>query len=146
MILPAKFFVYGTLQRGEERAKFWPRTPLEVETAYLFARLHDLGPYPAIVDGGDRVRGELWTLAEPDVPATLEALDKVEGFQQGGPDWYVRRLVECFTLDGRPHEAYSYFWGGRHDIAHMPVVSANGDGFCDWKEFKTRHSHGSTHR
>jgi gamma-glutamylcyclotransferase (GGCT)/AIG2-like uncharacterized protein YtfP len=145
MILPAKFFVYGTLQRGEERAKFWPRPPLQIEMAYTIARMHDLGPYPALLEGDDRVRGELWTLAEADVSTTLEALDVVEGFNQGGADWYVRRVIECFTLDGRRHNAYSYFWGGRYDIADTPVVSANAEGFCDWKEFKTRHSHGSTH-
>jgi gamma-glutamylcyclotransferase (GGCT)/AIG2-like uncharacterized protein YtfP len=136
MNLPAKFFVYGTLQRGEERAKFWPRPPLLVEAAYSWARLHDLGPYPAMVEGSDRVRGELWTLAEADIPATLEVLDRVEGFNQGGPDWYVRRVIECSTLDGRRHEAYSYFWGGREDIRHTPIVAANTEGFCDWKEFK----------
>jgi hypothetical protein len=79
------------------------------------------------------------------VPATLEALDAVEGFNQGSDDWYVRRVIACVTLDGRRHEAYCYFWGGQHDIAHTPVVAANAEGYCDWKEFKKRHSHGSTH-
>jgi gamma-glutamylcyclotransferase (GGCT)/AIG2-like uncharacterized protein YtfP len=145
MISPARFFVYGTLQRGQERAKFWPRPPLSVETAFTLARLHDLGPYPAMIEGADRVRGELWTLAEGDLAQTLDVLDAVEGYNQGGADWYVRRVIECSTLDGRRHAGYSYFWGGRHDISATPVVSAGADGFCDWKEFKTRTTHRSPH-
>jgi gamma-glutamylcyclotransferase (GGCT)/AIG2-like uncharacterized protein YtfP len=128
-----KFFVYGTLQRGQERAKFWPHPPLNIKPAYALARLHDLGPYPAMIDGSDRVLGELWTLAAADMPATIQALDQVEGYQQGGPDWYVRRLIVCFTLDGEQHKAYSYFWGEGDNIAHTPVVAPNAEGYCDWK-------------
>jgi gamma-glutamylcyclotransferase (GGCT)/AIG2-like uncharacterized protein YtfP len=133
-----RLFVYGTLQRGEVRAKFWPRAPICVEPAYALARLHDLGPYPAMVEGEDRVRGELWTLAADDMPVTLEALDAVEGFNQGGKDWYVRRQITCTTFDGRRHEAYTYYWGHGHDISHTPIVPPDADGYCDWKRMKTR--------
>lgn len=132
------FFVYGTLQRGEVRARFWPRPPLRVEPAYAMARLHDLGPYPAIVEGEDRVRGELWTLAAEDVAITLAALDAVEGFNQGRPDWYVRRQITCYTLDGNAHNAHTYYWGNGHDISQTPVVPADAEGFCDWKQLKER--------
>jgi gamma-glutamylcyclotransferase (GGCT)/AIG2-like uncharacterized protein YtfP len=132
------FFVYGTLQRGEARAKFWPCRPLRIEGAYAFGRLHDLGPYPAMIEGQDRVLGELWTLAAADMPATIQALDAVEGYQQGGQDWYVRRLIVCYTFDGERHEAFSYFWGNGSDIAHTPIVTPEADGYCDCKKFNRR--------
>ena len=130
----ANLFVYGTLQRGEERAHFWPRPPLRVEPAFILARLYDLGPYPAIVEGEERIRGELWMLAPDDVTVTLEVLDRVEGYNQGDADWYVRRAITCWTFDGRQHPAFAYFWGGRSDISAMPLVPHNAEGFCDWKQ------------
>ncbi|MBW3598682.1 MAG: gamma-glutamylcyclotransferase [Planctomycetes bacterium] len=130
---PAKFFVYGTLQCGEPRAKFWPRSPLRVEPAFVLATMHDLGPYPAIVEGADRVRGELWTIAAEDVEATLAALDAVEGYNQGGADWYIRRLVPCHTFDGARHEAYAYFWADPSGIADTPLIPADPEGYRDWK-------------
>lgn len=130
---PAKFFVYGTLRRGEVRERCWPRLPLDVAPAYVFATLYDLGPYPAIVDGANRVRGELWTLAPEDLEATLLALDRVEGYNQGGPDWYVRRLIVCYTRDGRRHDAYAYFWANPATIAHLPQVPPDDEGYCDGK-------------
>jgi gamma-glutamylcyclotransferase (GGCT)/AIG2-like uncharacterized protein YtfP len=145
MILPSSFFVYGTLQRGQERAKFWPAPPLRIEPAYTLGRLHDLGPYPAMVEGPHRVLGELWTLGKSDLPVTLEVLDRVEGYNQGGHDWYVRKVIDCWTLDGGKRQAYSYFWGGRSDISSVPVIPPNGQSFCDWKEFKSRQITGSEH-
>lgn len=138
----AKFFVYGTLQRGEVRERCWPRPPLCVEPAYAYARLHDLGPYPAIVEGGDRVRGELWTLAPEDVPATLLALDAVEGYDQGGPDWYVRRTITCWTLDGVSHGAFTYYLGAGQDIQFAPIVPPDAEGNCDWKRWKANREGG----
>jgi gamma-glutamylcyclotransferase (GGCT)/AIG2-like uncharacterized protein YtfP len=131
-----RFFVYGTLRLGEERARYWPRTPLSIELATTRGTLHDLGPYPAMVAGEGLIRGELWTLALDDVPLTLRALDEVEGYNQGGVDWYIRRIVDCQTADGRPHLAYAYFWGGQPDISHMPLIPPGPDGACDWKAYK----------
>jgi gamma-glutamylcyclotransferase (GGCT)/AIG2-like uncharacterized protein YtfP len=133
---PVKFFVYGTLQQGEVRAKLWPRAPLRVEPAFTLAKMHDLGPYPAIVEGDDRIRGELWTLAPEDADVTLAALDAVEGYKQGGPDWYVRRLVTCHTFDGACHEAFAYFWANPATIAHTPLIPPDAEGYCDWKRHK----------
>src|SRR5438093_3247250 len=42
-------FVYGTLKRGEERARCWPRSPERVVPATTQGRLYDLGTYPALV-------------------------------------------------------------------------------------------------
>ena len=47
-------FVYGTLQRGYQRAPMWPRPPRQVERATIQGRMHDLGIYPALVDAGYR--------------------------------------------------------------------------------------------
>jgi gamma-glutamylaminecyclotransferase len=81
-------FVYGSLLRGEashamlEGARF----VAEARTAPRYT-LVDLGPYPALLDGGGTaVLGELYEVGE----ALLGALDELEGH----PDFYGRTAIE----------------------------------------------------
>ena len=127
-------FVYGTLQRGEQRCGLWPRRPKHVERATVTGRLHDLGDYPALVKGSDRVLGELWHIASDDLEVTLAALDKIEWYGQDGDDLYIRRVVACRTLAGAAATAFTYFYAKPYDIASTPVVVADRDGFCHWTQ------------
>jgi gamma-glutamylcyclotransferase (GGCT)/AIG2-like uncharacterized protein YtfP len=131
-VLPAAVFVYGTLKQGEERARFWPRPALSIEAAEIRGRLHDLGPYPALIDGEDRIAGELWRLAPEDMQETLRVLDAIECFDQGGVDLYVRRVVAGATAGGEPFQAWSYFYGAPARIAHTPIVARSANGLCRW--------------
>jgi gamma-glutamylcyclotransferase (GGCT)/AIG2-like uncharacterized protein YtfP len=128
----AAIFVYGTLMRGEERAGKWPRPALRIEPATIRAALYDLGPYPAITDGDDLVRGELWHLAEADLPATLAALDEIECFGQGGVDLYVRKTVEARTDDGGIVLAHSYFIADSAVLRRGVRIVANAAGWSRW--------------
>lgn len=78
-------FVYGTLLVGERNHRLLKGTQLlsdEARTQPGF-RLYDLGPYPALVRGGDQaVVGEVYEVDQP----TLAALDRLEGH----PDLYRR--------------------------------------------------------
>lgn len=91
-------FVYGTLRQGEYNhhwlrgSRFlghWSTPPRY--------RLHDLGPYPVLCDGGvQSVQGEIYRVS----PRTMAALDRLEGF----PDHYDRKLITT------PHgPAWIYF-------------------------------------
>ena len=57
----SRVFVYGTLQRGEALSHLWPHAPVAVVPAIVPGRLHDLGPYPALVAGADLVACLLYT-------------------------------------------------------------------------------------
>ncbi len=75
----ARIFVYGTLMRGEVNHGWLGRARArfvgEAETAARYT-LVDLGPYPALVEGGGTcVRGELHELDT----AALPELDAFEG-------------------------------------------------------------------
>ncbi len=90
----AWIFVYGTLQTGEIRQSLWPCQAQQIVPAVACGRLFDLGPYPALVPGGDFVLGECRLIAGADLPSTLEQLDQIEGYQPGrscGP--YVRSRI-----------------------------------------------------
>lgn len=75
---PVRIFLYGTLRRGGGADQLLrgctPEGPATVR-----GRLHDLGPYPALVldPGGDPVHGEIW-----ECPGRmLGELDRYEGVQ-----------------------------------------------------------------
>ena len=125
-------FVYGTLKRGEAREGKWPFLPLKVSPATTRAALYDLGPYPALGPGSDVVAGELWFLAEEHVAETLRQFDAIEGYQQGGPDLYVRRVIECCDEEGQTHQAYAYFYANPHWLLGGRRISRQGDGVCRW--------------
>jgi gamma-glutamylcyclotransferase (GGCT)/AIG2-like uncharacterized protein YtfP len=133
---PLAIFVYGTLQRGEERAKEWPRPPLRVEPATTRGRLYDLGAYPALSDGDDLVRGELWHISAEDLALTLQTLDEIEGVGSGDNDLYVRRVIECWTDDGKSQRGYAYLFARPDALRDVPPIAPDDSGFCQWR----RHS------
>ena len=124
-------FVYGTLKGGECRETGWPCRPLRVEAATGMGQLHDLGEFPALVDGAYPVAGELWHFAEENLPATLATLDQIEGYTGGSLDLYSRRETECTTAAG-PCRAIAYFYAHPEHIAETPVIAADADGLCRW--------------
>jgi gamma-glutamylcyclotransferase (GGCT)/AIG2-like uncharacterized protein YtfP len=133
---PCSVFVYGTLQRGEERERCWPHAPLSIEAAEIRAALFDLGDYPAIIAGDDRVAGELWHFAADHIEATLRALDEIECFGQGGVDLYFRRLVTCRLPSGESTEAHTYFLASEADARKHQRVLADNNGVCRWHRFR----------
>jgi gamma-glutamylcyclotransferase (GGCT)/AIG2-like uncharacterized protein YtfP len=125
-------FVYGTLQRGEEREHCWPRRPRCIEWATVIARLYDLGAYPALVEGDDLVLGELWHVERDDLDATLVTLDEIEGYGQDADNLYVRTVVQCRTMAGQAKDAFLYSYAKPHEIAGAAVVMPDRDGVCRW--------------
>lgn len=125
-------FVYGTLKQGEERSGRWPHAPLRIEPAVVAAQLYDLGPYPALAPGNDRVLGELWTVAPDHFERTLAVLDEIECFGVDDVDLYVRRMIPCLTDDGREQQAYAYFIADPQTLQRARRVSPDERGLCHW--------------
>ena len=130
----AALFVYGTLMQGEVRSRFWPRRPLRIEPASTLGRLYDLGPYPALLEGTDTVLGELWHFERADVPETLAVLDRIECYGQEGVDLYVRRVVDCRTLDGGGATAFAYFLADATRAKQGRIIGPNERGVCSWRD------------
>jgi gamma-glutamylcyclotransferase (GGCT)/AIG2-like uncharacterized protein YtfP len=123
-------FVYGTLQQGKERSHFWPHPPCQVRRAWTQGSLYDLGPYPALLPGVERVEGELWELNAGHVADTLRVLDEVEGYNQAQPDWYRRDIVLCYQDGDRPLQAFAYLYCGQ--VAPHQRVPPDSRGICVW--------------
>jgi len=133
-------FVYGTLQRGECRAHYWPHPPQQVEDGTIRGRLYNLGPFPALTEGGDAVAGELWTIAPKHIEQTLAVLDEVEA-AAGPGQLYQRRLVTCRTASGREAAAHVYFYARPEDLQGYPTIAPSDDGRCHWKHVTNRPRH-----
>jgi gamma-glutamylcyclotransferase (GGCT)/AIG2-like uncharacterized protein YtfP len=125
-------FVYGTLKQGEERAPRWPRPPQRIVSAVTCGQLYDLGPYPALVPGEDRVLGELWFIAPEDIAVTLKVLDEIECFGNEDVDLYVRRITECTTHKGSTERAYVYYFANPDELARANRVRPDASGLCCW--------------
>jgi gamma-glutamylaminecyclotransferase len=106
-------FVYGTLLFGERN--HWhlagARLVGEARTQPMF-QLHDLGPYPGLVAGGEHaIIGEVYAVDE----ATLAALDRLEGT----PDFY--RRVSIVLVDGTRAETYLL---SPEQVAGHPIIAS----------------------
>lgn len=131
----SSIFVYGTLQRGEERERCWPHPPQAIEPAEIRAALYDLGDYPAIIPGDNCIAGELWHLRPQDLAATLQALDEIECCGQGGVDLYVRQVVDCRTATGIA-QAYTYLLADEAIAKAALRVLPGEDGRCHWHRYR----------
>ncbi len=125
-------FVYGTLKRGEVRARCWPRSAAHVVPATTQGWLYDLGPYPALIDGTDTVVGELWFVNESDLVETLRVLDEIECFGVDDVDLYVRVTITCASLAGETFRAYTYHFAHPQDLDSATRVAPDDDGLCRW--------------
>lgn len=125
-------FVYGTLKQGEVRDRAWPRSPLRIVPATVHGALYDLGPYPALIAGPDRVYGELWTFAPDDLTPTLEVLDAIEGYANTPHDLYVRRNIACHFPDGSTQFAWTYLFARKEGLVSARRIMAEHAGICQW--------------
>ena len=132
-------FVYGTLRQGQVRASRWPRKPLRIEWATVQGTLYDLGPYPALVAGSDLVLGELWWIAEADLDITLQVLDEIECYGNEDVDSYVRRWIDCTTLEGRVQRAQVYLFAQPEQLTGNSVVPPDPRGWRLWQRQSLSH-------
>jgi len=95
---PTRVFVYGTLLAGEENHHVLERArPIGRACTKPCFRLLDLGPYPAMLPGGETgVHGEVYEVDKE----TLEVLDALEDH----PQLYRRTAIPLD--DGTVAEAY----------------------------------------
>jgi gamma-glutamylcyclotransferase (GGCT)/AIG2-like uncharacterized protein YtfP len=131
--LAPRFFVYGTLMRGESRhPAVLHHAPEAIVAAACPGLLVDLGDYPGLIlerrPSGATVQGELVDFGDTALGDAVARLDAVEGFRGfGAPgSLYARRLVRV-TPSGRAAVlAWTYVYAGDLRTAR-PIASG------DWR-------------
>ncbi|MEM8735743.1 MAG: gamma-glutamylcyclotransferase family protein [Planctomycetota bacterium] len=124
-MIPPRFFVYGTLKTGQVRENNWPVKPLRVEQAWTLGRLYDTGPYPALLQGQDRVAGQLWTFAPDTIAMVVERLDQIEGTNQVGQrNDYDRAIGTVWRKEQSEPVSANYYLFARLDfVQHFTYLT-----------------------
>ena len=91
-------FVYGTLKKGFHNHRLL-KGAKHLYDGWQLGTLLDLGAFPGMIPGNDRVYGEYYLITDEHLPA----LDRLEGH----PDFYIRTEVghDC---DEGPFQIYIY--------------------------------------
>lgn len=135
---PTHLFVYGTLRAEGANPihDLLERGARRDGPATIPGRLHDAGPYPACVPGGDhdRVVGELYALDPDHAADLLSRLDRYEGFHPAEPagSLYLRDAVTATRPDGGAVSAWVYHFN--RPVEGLPRIE-HGD-WIRWLEEK----------
>lgn len=112
----------------------WPVKPLQVSDAWVSGTLFGRRDYPALVEGSDKVQGELWRFAEPQMETVLLALDQIECTNQPGlPDLY-RRVVSPAHCNNEIVRAFTYLYATSPADDGFERIDAGADGFVSWAQ------------
>ena len=120
---PAAFFVYGTLKRGQSNYPLVEAAVCGVVPATIRGRLYDVGPFPALAEGDEAVRGEVLAVDPGELSRLLAMLDQLEGYLPSDPagSIYLRRVVTAATDAGGEVAAYAYVYNGDPaGLRHLP--------------------------
>jgi gamma-glutamylcyclotransferase (GGCT)/AIG2-like uncharacterized protein YtfP len=113
---PIPLFVYGTLIPGESN---YPRylagrdertLPATLDGAVLYTH----GPFPylvraaELVQPGDYVAGVLVWITPADYAQTLAAIDRLEGYSEGGSDNHYERIPCTVETEEGSYTAWAY--------------------------------------
>jgi len=94
-----RIFVYGTLKQGfGNHHRVFGGYDIKITPAFTKGKLYDLGWYPAMTVGTDKVFGELIEFDNPDI---LKRVDYLEGFKgvNHPHNYYERQEVDVFVGD-----------------------------------------------
>jgi gamma-glutamylcyclotransferase (GGCT)/AIG2-like uncharacterized protein YtfP len=135
-MLESKIFVYGTLMECFKNYNIYLRKNVKsINKAYIYGELYHLGMRncPAIVEGKDKVYGEVITFRDDDQRSVLNKIDEFEKyFFDSNEIIYVRTDVEVYYLNNTK-EKLSFYKFINKDllIDEKGIYIKSGD----WKEY-----------
>jgi len=109
-------FVYGTLKEGEINHGLVEPYARSIGPGWIPGRLYDVGDFPALAEGEDRVQGEIVRLDPSDFMRVIPVIDRLEGCIPGDEagSLYTRRVVRVTVGDGTQQPAYAYYYNAAH--------------------------------
>lgn len=102
-----RLLVYGTLKQGcSNHDRIFGGYDIKITPAWTYGKLYDLGWYPAMTIGNEKVYGQLIEFENPEI---LQRVDYLEGYKgKNHPDnYYERRMVDVF-VNGEVFKAWVY--------------------------------------
>ena len=121
-----RIFVYGTLKQGfSNHHRIFGGYDIKITPAFTYGKLYDLGWYPAMTKGSEKVYGEL---VEFDNPKILQRVDYLEGYkgENHSNNYYERREVDVFVR-GDIVKAWVYFMDRDRVVKNMSKLINSGE-------------------
>jgi len=115
-----RLFVYGSLKFGEiNHDRIFGGFDIKVTPAWTYGKLYDLGYFPALTEGNNKVYGELIEFDDPEI---LMKIDMLEGYRgkESSFNFYERREMQVFS-DKEEFTAWAYF------LRKYKVIDADGE-------------------
>ena len=103
-----RLFVYGSLKFGENNHnRIFSDYDIKITSAWTYGELYDLGYFPALTEGNNKVYGELIEFDDLEI---LRKIDYLEGHRGENSifNFYDRRGIQIFT-DKNEVKAWVYF-------------------------------------
>jgi len=118
-----RVFVYGTLKKGfSNHDRIFAGYDIKITPAWTYGELYDLGHFPAMTEGNNKVNGELIEFEDPGI---LRKIDRLEGYVgRNNPDNFYNRVeVDVFVDFRKPIIAWIYLLTGEtmKGMIHEPV-------------------------
>ena len=132
-----KIFVYGTLMKGYRNYdKYLDGHINSIKSAYVHGKMYHLPEEecPAIVEGNERVYGQVMEGLDDDKGTILNSVDVLEKyFGNNSSVMYERRKKEVFYEDGTSEMLDMYIFVNNDYLeAHDSIYIEDGD----WDSFK----------
>ena len=115
-----RLFVYGSLKFGENNHnRIFSDYDIKITSAWTYGELYDLGYFPALTEGNNKVYGEL---IEFDNLVILQRVDYLEGFhgENNSYNFYERREIQVFS-DREEFTAWAYF------LKKCKIIESDGE-------------------
>ena len=120
-----RVFVYGTLKKGfSNHNRILAGYDIKISPVWTYGELYDLGYFPAMTEGENKVYGEL---IEFDNLEILKRVDYLEGYrgENSNYNFYERRIIQIFT-DKNEVRAWAYFLNKSKIIEHDGDLITSG--------------------
>jgi len=128
-----KVFVYGTLLKGLQRERALSRSEF-IGSAYIKGELYDLGRFPALKEGEEKVYGELYEINEQ----TLFRLDQIEAYDPDNhqDSLYLRIKTQVSLIHGEETiDAETYFYNRSVEGRSTKITSGDYRKYLDSQGF-----------
>ena len=130
------FFVYGTLIKGMGNDGLIPDEAKRIK-GYTRGKMFNVGLFPAVVNGKDKIHGEIVYVPSYLYKRTMKVLDTLEGYRGKDDDMYKRVIKKVWDNGGNEIDCWMYLWN--RDIKGMEYIS-HGSWVKYWKGQEKRYN------
>ena len=115
-----RLFVYGSLKFSEmNHDRIFGGFDIKVTPAWTYGKLYDLGYFPALTEGNNKVYGELIEFDDLEILGRVDSLEGYRG-EESEYNFYERREIQVFS-DINEVIAWAYY------LKKCKIIESDGE-------------------